>query len=225
MGRSLAASILVLLGAAVSAPAQSAELTVFRCVDDRGGVTLQDQRCPPGTAEEARQLRRPLDPPPAPRMAAPQSAAPPAVDIPVADPAAVVRRTPAPRYECLRDDGVIYENDTGIPEVRWVPLWTLGLDPRAPARTFGRTGAKPERRADFRPRVPDRVDDPALALGPGAWVEDVCRPLSVGELCRRQRAHIGELAHRAASTTTGEAALLDAERARRRIQYAEECSP
>lgn len=223
MGRSVAASILVLLGAAASAPAASAELTVFRCVAAGGGVTLQDRPCPPDTTQEARRLRRPLDPPPMPRPAAPAPPARPAADAAATEPAPVARRAPAPRYECLRDDGVVYENDTGIPEVRWVPLWTLGLDPRAPARTFGRTGAKPERRPGFRPRVPERVDDPEFALGPGAWVEDVCRPLSVAELCRRQRAQIDELRHRAASTTTGAAARLDAERVQRRIQFAEEC--
>lgn len=222
MGRSLAASILVLLGATAFAPAGSTELTVFRCVAAGGGVTLQDHPCPPDTAEQARRMRRPIDAPAVAR-AAPPPGLPPPVETPVDEPEPTPRRNPAPRYECLRDDGVIYENDTGIPEVRWVPLWTLGLDPRAPARTFGRTGAKPERRGAFRPRVPDRVDDPALALGPGAWVEDVCRPLPVNELCRRQRALIDDLAHRAASTTTGEAARLNAERARRRVQFAEEC--
>jgi len=197
-------------------------MTVFRCVAAGGGVTLQDRPCPPDTTEEARRLRRPLDPPPLLR-AAPTAAPAPVANVPVAEPAPVMHRAPAPRYECLRDDGVVYENDTGIPEVRWVPLWTLGLDPRAPARTFGRTGAKPERRPGFKPRVPDRVDEPATALGPGAWIEDVCRPLSVAELCRRQRAHIDALAHRAASSTTGEAARLNAERAQRRVQFSEEC--
>jgi hypothetical protein len=221
MGRNFAASILVLLGCAVPAAAAGAEMTVFRCVATDGGVTLQDVPCPPDSTEAARRLRRPLDPPAAPRAAVP-AAAPPPEESPAAPAEPLPRRAPAPRYECLRDDGVVYENDSGVPEVRWVPLWTLGVDPRAPARTFGRTGAKPERRPGFRPRVPGQAPE-AAALGPGAWVEDVCRPLAVAELCRRQRTLIDELAHRAASTTTGEAARLDAERAQRRRRYAEEC--
>jgi hypothetical protein len=222
MGCRLVASILLLLGSAGGGAANGAELTVFRCVDGRGAVRLQDQPCPADMTEQARRMRRPLDA--APLAPTPAQASTPSAAAPRdAPPATRPRRTPAPRYECLRDDGVVYENETGVPEVRWVPLWTLGLDPRAPARTFGRTGAKPERRDGFRPRVPERVEQPELALGPGAWVEDVCRPLSLAELCRRQRAAIEELRHRAASTTTGEAARLNAERARRRVQFAEEC--
>lgn len=222
MGCRFVASILLLLASTGGGAASASELTVFRCVDARGAVRLQDQPCPAHMTEQARQMRRPLDAPPTAPMPA-QAGTPPAAEPQDAPPAPRPRRTPAPRYECLRDDGVVYENDTGVPEVRWVPLWTLGLDPRAPARTFGRTGAKPERRDGFRPRVPERVEHPELALGPGAWVEDVCRPLSVAELCRRQRAVIEALRHRAASTTTGEAARLNAERARRRVQLAEEC--
>lgn len=220
MERWLAASILVLLGAAPCPSARGAQLTVYRCVAGDGAITLQDVPCPPGSAEQARQWRRP--PEAAPAAAAP--AAVPAANDPVPEtPApAAVRRAPAPRFECLRPDGDTYESADGQGEPRWVPLWTVGMDPRAPAQTFGRTGAKPAPRPAFRPGAPASPPGPA-ALGPGMWVRDACRPLGPGEICARRRAQVDALARRAHNVGSGEATRLRAQRRELLVLLGEEC--
>jgi hypothetical protein len=221
MERWLAASILVLLGAAPCRVTQGAQLTVYRCVAGDGAITLQDMPCPPGSAEQARQWRRPLEAPP--RPAAAPSALPEASEPAPEAPAPVAaRRAPAPRFECLRPDGDTYESADGQGEPRWVPLWTVGLDPRAPAQTFGRTGARPAPRPAFRPGAPAAPPD-AAALGPGVWIRDACRVLGPGEICARRREQIDALARRAHNVGTGEASRLRAQRGALLMLLDEEC--
>ena len=173
---------LVLL--ATAAPA--AEITVYRCTDADGAVSLQDKPCAATQTQERRALRAPDDPP----ASAQSSPSPSTRDIdarPGAEsdrtttPALRARRAPAPLYVCERHDGTSYESSTGVGERRWVPLWALGADPRAPAdaldpATIGRTS--PLRRTA-------RDGEPALQVSAatlGTWVEDRCVALSPAQI-------------------------------------------
>lgn len=164
------------------------ELLVYRCVAADGSVALQDRPCPRAASEQRRSLALPAD---APGSAEPVE--PLRVDAaPVADAADVADRdatapapAPPPLWECVRHDGERYESDTGVPERRWVPLWVLGRDPRAPPSLFGTPGAPaptPRGRGPAGPTVPPQV---GLATTPGAWVEDRCQRLPPAEACRR----------------------------------------
>lgn len=182
-------SIAVLLAAG---PVQA--VTVYRCVDDEGAVAYQDQPCPPASEGQARRYEVPDSLPSAPpdRQApapAPESAA--AVEAPPAP-----RPPPDPLWLCRRFDGDSYESTTGRGERRWVPLWVLGVDPHAPAVTFGDQVGGP------RPSPPrPGPGAPAnagmgLAATPGAWVQDVCGRLTDAEACRRWDARRDELRRR-----------------------------
>ncbi|MBP6796660.1 MAG: DUF4124 domain-containing protein [Luteimonas sp.] len=203
--RRLPALLLAACIGAVALPGAADEVTVYRCVDGRGQVTLGDVPCSKGSQEQVRAMQRPKDGTPlavaAPVPDAPAQAAPPQV---------VVMRAPQPMYECVTPDGERYTSETGDGNPRWVPLWTLGY--RSGWRGGGRPGSNiasdrlndwndnrplggrvgaPTPRAPEpayspgpdRPRPPHRP--PAYGAGGGTWVRDTCHALPQEEVCAR----------------------------------------
>src|SRR5690606_35968610 len=115
----LLAALLVPVGARAADP-----VTVYRCTDASGHVTLGDVPCAPGSTQQVRTMQRPVDGP-APAVAE-IVAPPPAREPAVPAPQVVVVHAPQPMYECVTPDGERYTSDTGDGNPRWVPLWTLG---------------------------------------------------------------------------------------------------
>jgi len=120
------------------------DVTIYRCVDDKGQVSIGNLPCRDGQQQETRSMVRPVD---APARAAtpeelPAAAAPPPARV-------IVAAAPRPLYECVRPDGSTYESETGDGEPRWVPLWTLGYrDAHVPRRggidgVYGGPGTPP----------------------------------------------------------------------------------
>lgn len=200
--RAACAALLVL--ALLPASRAAADVTVYRCTDAAGVVTLQDAPCAAGSHQEVRTMQRPQDPPPGSRT-------PPATvtQAPPPEPAQVVvatRRAPQPMYECVTPDGERYTSDTGQGNPRWVPLWTLGYRSRSrggPAAVdggalgdyyadrpaWGRVGAPtprpdPPASGSGRPDRPSRPHRGGFG-GPGTWVRDTCHALPQGEVCSR----------------------------------------
>ncbi|QCO66831.1 DUF4124 domain-containing protein [Luteimonas yindakuii] len=123
--RAFAAALLAFaLAAGPVAPARG-EVTLYRCTDASGTVTVQDTPCVAGTRQEVRTMQRPQDPPPGSRTP-PPAQAPPATP-PARSVQTIVMRTPQPMYECMTPDGDRYTSDTGDGNPRFVPLWTLGV--------------------------------------------------------------------------------------------------
>lgn len=214
--RPVVALAIVLL---LPAPASQASdgVTVYRCIDAKGHVTLGDVPCPSGSTEQMRTMQRPQDAPPAPAPAA-QVAEPPAQ--PVAAQQVVVLRPPQPMYECTAPDGTRYTSDTAEGNPRWVPLWTLGY------RSRGRPGGPPRSNSDAgglgeyyanrplggyvgaaapRPSAPTSDGGhrpgprpPARGYGgaPGTWVRDTCHALPPAEVCARLRDRRDEIRRR-----------------------------
>ena len=190
----------------MAAPCAADEVTVYRCVDAKGQVTLGDVPCAKGSQEQVRAMQRPKDG--APLAVALPAEPPPA---PVAPPQVVVVRTPQPMYECITPDGERYTSETGDGNPRWVPLWTLGYRSgwggggRPGTNTAsdrlndwndnrplgGRVGVRTPRGPDpssspgpDRPRPPHRPP-PYGVGGGGTWVRDACHALPQGEVCAR----------------------------------------
>lgn len=119
-------AILLLIGGLADAQ----EVTIYRCTDTHGGVTLQDEPCAAGQRQERRQMQRPKDPPtkpPAPPGRTPPS--PPAASPPPpASPPPVVRTPPPPLWQCTTYDGDVRYSETLDPNPRCVPLAVLGYD-------------------------------------------------------------------------------------------------
>jgi hypothetical protein len=105
------------------ADADAGTVTVHRCTDARGQVTLQDDPCPPGSREETRAMTRPKDPPvsskavkvaetpamPQPELVEPEAA--PRLPIP-----------PPPMYKCTSYDGDERFSESYDPNPRCEPL-------------------------------------------------------------------------------------------------------
>ena len=109
-------------------PSAAAEITVYRCQDDKGRVTLQDEPCPAGQSESARSMVRPQDPPPRPAPAA-VAAEPPAAPEP-APQAEWTPYPPPPLFQCTDYDGEVRYSENYDPGTRCVPLSVLGYDVR-----------------------------------------------------------------------------------------------
>ena len=172
INRSLVAAALLLAWS--PRPSLAGDVTIYRCVDAKGKLTLRDTPCAAGELQETRTMPRPKDAaprPPARRPAAPQS------DY-VEPPRVVVAYPPRPMYECVNLDDERYTSDNAEGNPRWVPLWTLGYeaspriaDFRMGARRAGVSGGRPI--------------DPTLAYGTGTWIRDPCYALPQGEVCNR----------------------------------------
>jgi hypothetical protein len=112
-------SAALLLGAIASGDGAyaSGTVTIFRCVDAKGNVALQDMACPRDTHQEVRQMLRPQDAGPQPER--PSEAPPPLQQ-------QVVRqlRNSRPLYQCQTADGQTYTSQTPNPPGHYVPVWT-----------------------------------------------------------------------------------------------------
>lgn len=129
-GTQLLALLLLVAGLALPTGARADgggdQVTIYRCTDAQGRLSLRDSPCRRGEQQETRGMQRPQDPPPPPPGAA--VAPPPSVVVsrepePAPAPARVV---PPPVYRCTTPDGEQYTSDSPDGNPRWVPLWTLG---------------------------------------------------------------------------------------------------
>lgn len=223
MMEKIVTSIAAILALAPWHSSRADVLSVYRCEDRAGAISLQDTPCPQDQTEELRRVR--VAPPPEPDAAtavAPKAPAMPADSAPVRA-ESLPRPRPQPLYECHRPDGSVYESPDGVPQRQWVPLWVLGLDPRAPARTFGEVGRPPPRAPRDRPGVSAVRSDPTLGLGAGAWVEDRCQRLPDAMACARRREHLSELGRQIFQGQQRERERLRAQQRALRQQLRLEC--
>lgn len=187
----------IALGVALSlvAPAHAAEITIYRCVDAKGHLTLRDSPCKKGEKQSLTEMQRPRDPPK--RKVATTAASKPASKVTAtADASAasmpryIVMTPPKPMYECTTPDGTRYMSDNGQGNPRWMPLWALGYPVAEPRTSLGdNIGGPPARPMGTQPGPPSQsssrfIYDP---YGPGAWVRDECYPLPLEEACARLR--------------------------------------
>lgn len=210
-------ALLGLLPAAAPHAGQSGDaVTVYRCTDAGGHVTLGDTPCARGSSEEVRTLQRPVDGQPI--AAAPQP--PPAPADAAQAPPVVVMRTPQPMYECVTDRGERYTSDTGDGNPRWVPAWVPAYGygygrpytsvPAADRRAVGRppplggnVGAPPPERPPIQsrpggkpPHPPHRHPSHGVVAAGGTWVRDSCHALPPAEVCSRVHDRREELRRR-----------------------------
>ena len=189
-------SSLILAGA--MPPARGADVTIYRCTDAAGHLTVRDTPCAANQKHQTRIMLRPRDaitPPVAP--AAARNASPQATEAP----RLLVMRAPRPLYECVPPDGDPYTSDTPEGHPRWVPLWTLGYPVFA-----GRGGLRPgvvsgglrvdsgTTHIEFGNRGGTHGDDGrgrhfrderGFAYGAGTWIRDDCHALPPDEVCAR----------------------------------------
>lgn len=207
----------------------AADVTIYRCTDAQGRLTLRDTPCRKGERQQTREMLRPVDPAPRPAATRPAPASP--ADPTYAPPSRVVVVTaPRPLYECVTDDGDRYTSDNPDGNLRWVPLAVLGypMFPRHDGHfqqgVRGRLeigGGAVRGRVDFGgPRPPPSMHRPPFS-GPllgidhgypaGTWIRDACHALPQEEVCGRLRDRRYELDRRYNSALQSERTRITTE--------------
>ena len=171
----------------LAAPAAAEDLTVYRCTDSEGHVSLRDTPCPRGLREQSIDMQRPTDPPPAPVIVRSEAASTPPA--PPTQTRVLIVEAPRPLYQCTTPEGDRYTSDTADGNPRWVPLWTLGYPAVWPRNPLGdRVGALPPVPPSTGPGAPDYPPIVGIAYTPGAWVRDHCVRLPKAQACEHLRA-------------------------------------
>lgn len=108
--------------ALAATPVEPAKVTIYRCVDTKGKVSLQDEPCAKTSQQEIREMIRPKDAPPSKKifirapMPAPQ---------PVQQSYSYVPPPPT-LYQCTNYEGKIRDSESYDPNPRCEPLWAMG---------------------------------------------------------------------------------------------------
>ena len=192
-----------------AAAAASPQVTIYRCTDAGGRVTLRDTPCHAGSEQEVRSMLRPKDAPAS--RAAPAPAPPSATTAATASPRVLVLRAPQPMYECTTPEGDRYTSDSPEGNPRWVPLWSLGLPVQAGRNDLAITGGDVRISDDgvsMRPPLP-YAPWPANAV---TRVRDACHALPQAEVCARLRDERREIDRRYFNAQPSERAVLRVER-------------
>lgn len=205
--------LLACLLAPLPAEAQ-AQVTIYRCVDAAGRLSLRDSPCRKGEKQEVRSMQRPADPPPRAVSTAPRTSRTPVVDATPVTPRVVYVTPPRPTYECTTPDGDRYTSESAEGNPRWVPLWTLGYPAVVVPGPRGGYGGRAEYRdggtrltveGGRRWRGPGYGAGAAGAYGlAGTWVRDACHLLPPAEACARLQDRRDTLDRRYNSALQGE---------------------
>lgn len=244
-----AACTLLALAIASAPLATRADVTVYRCTDAGGTVTLQDSPCAAGSRQEARTMQRPQDPPPGSRTPTPAPAAAAALPATVV----TVLRAPQPMYECVTPDGERYTSDDGDGNPRFVPLWTLGVPyhdhgpPEPPPVARNRPVASPPRgglstapvnnisipsaRNVPQPPPPPPLQAPhpghrhgrGYGYGGGTWIRDSCSALPPAAACSILRERRETIRRRTFNAQQSERERLRGEERTISARLAEDC--
>jgi hypothetical protein len=194
-----AAIVLLMLAAIAASTAHADDVTIYRCVDARGHLTLRDTPCASGEKQQTRSMLRPKDAPA--RVVTTPRAPPERYDAPPS-PQVVMITAPRPLYECITPDGERYTSDSDQGNPRWVPLWTLGypmvpLTRRGIDSSTGLSITHGNVHIDGNHTVlTPPVLVPRYAYGAGTWVRDDCHELPPQEVCARLRDRRDEIRHR-----------------------------
>ena len=207
MGRFAILLLSLALPASAALAQATGAVTIYRCVDAKGHVTLGDTPCARGSTEQVRTMQRPQDAPATASTTMPVPPTPTKVPTP-APLQVIVVRTPQPMYECITPDGERYTSETGDGNPRWVPLWTLGYRSRWRGGSVPSTNVATDRLNDYvqdrplggyvgasaasppapasggRP-PPSRPSRPGIGAAPGTWIRDTCHALPPSEVCAR----------------------------------------
>lgn len=194
MALHLARWLSILLLAACADVAASDQITIYRCTDANGALTLRDTPCAKDQQQQTIEMQRPQKPP---TSSSPSPEPVPASSTPVTiirETRVIVRTPPQPMYQCITPDGERYESDTSDGNPRWVPLWVAGIPPYWPRNPLGdRVGAPPPQPSNDGPGPPELPPAVGLALTPGTWIRDRCHRLPQTAVCERLRERRSDL--------------------------------
>lgn len=181
------------VSAGAAAGPDAASVTIYRCTDARGRLSLRDSPCPAGDRQEARSMLRPKDAPPQVRRDSAPSPVPAVASATATAPQVYVLRPPRPLYECVTPDGARYTSDTPEGNPRRVPAWTLDypvlqratvIEPGGLDIGYGPGGWRGRYSSGS---VREVIVPTPAGYGAETWVRDACHPLPQAEVCARLR--------------------------------------
>ena len=231
----LSLTLLVLaLCAGFAAHAAAEDVTIYRCTDAKGKLTLRDSPCKRGEKQQTQTMLRPRDARPAPviRNAGTRNAAP------AETVRYVVQASPRTLYACVAPDGREYTSESPEGNPRWVPLWTVdapyyGGHPAYPP-TVGRYGGEFRYRDRYtsvrigggRETIGAPVTGYPVIAAPvagGTWVRDACEPMTASESCAVMSDRRYAISRRYAQAMPSERSQLDRESATLDSRLRQEC--
>jgi hypothetical protein len=121
-------------GQNAAAPAQES-VTIFRCVDARGVVSLQDKPCAQGSEGTSREMVRPKDAPPRPVVERTPEPEPEPDEVEYVP----LRIPPPPMFVCTSYDGIVRESEVYDPNPRCEPLVLYYPEPQRLPRSYQRS--------------------------------------------------------------------------------------
>jgi hypothetical protein len=229
------------------------DVTIYRCTDAQGRLTIANTPCAQGQQQQTRSMLRPKDAPPS--AAVPEEDE--AIEAPQpAAPRVAITTAPRPLYECVRPDGSVYESDSGDGDPRWVPLWTLGYPGDAISydgtlvQHGGRSGSRSggmsappsggisapssssisipppwerPRQSAPPPRPPHPGGNDGYGYGYGTWVRDECHALPQDDVCARLSDRREELRRRFFNAQQRERDVLRVEERGLNARLANDC--
>ena len=212
-----------------SAGALAADITIYRCTDGQGRLTLRDTPCRKGETQQATDMQRPRDPPK--RAKAKATSKPAATVVATTAPAAITRyivmAPPRPMYECVTPDGNTYLSDSDEGNPRWMPLWALGYPVVETRTSLGNNiGGPPVRPSGQQPGPPLSSGRGKIIYnpyGPGSWIRDTCTALPQQETCARLRDRRWEIGRAYNSALQSERQAIDLEQRGIDARLANDC--
>lgn len=229
---SIAASIALLalsLAAAATPQATASDpagngVTIYRCTDTQGRLSLRDSPCLPGERQAVRSMLRPKDAPPRPVVAAPPPRDPHHAPAPTTQ--VVYLQPPRPLYECVTRENTRYLSDNGDGNPRIVPMWVTD----APAIQVYR---------EYQPgQLQVNVDNGQVSGGYTSggwrdrvvtgwagqhWIRDTCHLLPQNEVCARLRDRRDEVRRRFSVAQPSERAELGREERSINARLSQDC--
>lgn len=206
-------------------PAKGDEgVTIYRCTDAQGRLSLRDSPCLPGERQAVRSMLRPKDAPPRPVVAAPPS--PATHHDPAPPPQVVYLQPPRPLYECVTPDNTRYLSDNPEGNPRLVPMWVTD-------------GPAIQAYREYQPgQLQVRVDDGHVSGGYTSggwrdrivtgwagqhWIRDACHPLPQTEVCARLRDRRDEIRRRFSIAQPSDRATLGREERSINARLSQDC--
>lgn len=188
--RPLYATLLIVLPLASAGTLDAA--TAYKCVDAKGAISFQDQRCPAGSRQQTLILPDEPSSPEAPTDTLPVAASTPPSAVPVQAPPPPQIPPPA-FYLCTRYDGSRYISDTGQGGSAAVPLGVLGVPNRSLADAYGGPNGIGVSAPGLR-TIPHMPAAQVPFGGTYTWIDDDCHFAAPREACAYLRSALDDVA-------------------------------
>ena len=220
----------LLTGLGLAGHARADGLVIYRCIDDKGKLTLRDSPCQRGEKQETRDMIRPQDPPA--RHIDSQAAAAPA---PVYrdNVRYVLLSPPRALYQCTAPDGSRYTSESAQGQPRWQPLWAAAYPNYPPMRAASGSVSLNYQRRHGGLRVEHQRETIGMPVqtgyaypvaAGGYWAHDSCVALPSAEICTRLSDRRHEIRRRYVHAMPSERQALNRESATLDSRLATECT-